>query len=83
MQIPTLTTGFDAEFSTADAGTRLRERINNTAALSMLLARFADEISNPDPGDFAIVAMASDGIADMLMLAIEEYERVNEREYEE
>lgn len=54
-----------------------------TAALSMLLARFADEISNPDPGDFAIVAMASDGIADMLMLAIEEYERLNEREYEE
>lgn len=83
MQIPTLKTEFFSECSSVETEIRLRERINNATAMSMLLARYADEISDPEPGDFAIVAMASDGIADMLMLAIEEYEKENEREYEE
>lgn len=59
---------------------RFYERINNAMAMATVLARYADQISDPDSSEFALISMVADGISDTLMTAIEDYENAVERD---
>lgn len=59
---------------------RFHERINNAMAMATVLARYADQISDPDSSEFALISMVADGISDTLMTAIEDYENAVERD---
>lgn len=62
------------EETSVEVEDRFRDRINNVTAMAAVLSRYADTVENPDASEFAIIAMVANGISDMLMTAIDDFE---------
>lgn len=71
-----------SETLTVEDGDQFRERINNAAAMSIVFAHYTKQITEPDDFELKLIAMVADGISDMLMTAINDFEARVEREYE-
>lgn len=71
---------YDSEALPVEVDDRFRERVNNATATAIMLAQYTKQLSDPDDFELSLVAMVADGIGDMLMTAIEEFEDNVERE---
>lgn len=75
-----LLSNYDSEALPVEVDDRFRERVNNATATAIMLSQYTKQLSNPDGFELSLVAMVADGIGDMLMTAIEEFEDNVERE---
>lgn len=71
---------YDSEIIPIEVEDRFRTRINNATATAMMLAKYAEQADCADPFEMSMVAMVADGISDILMTAIDEFENNAERE---
>lgn len=75
-----LLSNYDSEALPVEVDDRFRERVNNATATAIMLAQYTKQLSDPDGFELSLVTMVADGIGDMLMTAIEEFEDNVERE---